>query len=196
MDGLTISFNFIGKDQMIRAINTLDTSLDDFSNVFEKCADDFYSTMKRVFATEGKELGTPWRPLTESTKAAKESEYPGKGILERTGALKQSLTNRNDTNAICEVGPTSLKIDSQVKTQSGIPLLKLHQYGWNKPEIVPKTASALSWGAGDNKVFAQKSKAVRVDARPVFIMNEDVKERWIRLFQVEIQTKLEGAKSS
>lgn len=189
----TINFTFAGTKQLERSLKNLGTSLENFTRAYERIADDYYDTMKRVFESEGGEIEHPWKPLTESTQKAKDSEFPGRGILERTGELKASLTDKSAPNAVCEISPSGLVIGSNVRTKSGIPLMRLHQYGWNKPEIIPRTSSALSWGSGDSTVFAKKSKAVHVEARPVFIATEEIKERWIRIIQEETTTKINEA---
>jgi phage gpG-like protein len=193
MEAITIKFNFVGIDMMVRSLNNLEGAMNDFTDALNECADDFYRVAEEAFETEGRSLGNPWRPLTQASLATKSGRYGNKGILERTGALKNSLTNRNDPNAVCVVEPMRLTIGSDVKTEGDaqISLLKLHQYGWNKPEIVPTHAKALRWGSDENPVFSLKSRATRVDARPVFLMTGDTKERWMRIFQTDMMEKLE-----
>lgn len=193
--GVGIKFEFQGKTEMFRAINSFGASLNDFTEALDECADDFYKEMKKTFDTEGRSIGRPWKPLSPSYARTKaENGSTQGGILVRTGALKRSVTDRNDPNAVCEVHNMTLKLGSKVKTEkSNIPLLILHQYGWDKPEIIPTQASALKWGSSENPVFARKSKAARVDARPIVKMNVEMKKRWIDIFRKHINMKLNDA---
>jgi phage gpG-like protein len=194
---ITVTFNITGMDQMIRSIRKLENDLNDFTDAFEECADDFYGMNKRVFDTEGREIGKPWKPLSESYAESKREEVGGKPILERTGALRRSLTDRNDTNAICDITPTSLTVGSKVATERGnISLLKLHQYGWDKPEIIPTQASSLKWGTTERPVFSKKSRAAHVDARPIIYLDEKAKQRWMRIFQTHMYTKMEETRNA
>ena len=195
---IKVKFNFAGKDQMIRAIHNLDNHLTSFRPFLEKVADDIYDTTKAVFETEGREINKPWKPLSPGYAAAKAEQYPGRGILERTGKFKRSVTERSDTNAICIIEDNKLIIGSKVTTEnaSNIPLLTLHQYGWNKPEIVPRIASSLRWGSSDEPVFSKKSRAVHVDARPIFWADGDKRETWMRLLQTHIHDVLEESSTA
>jgi phage gpG-like protein len=190
---ITLKFNFAGQDQMIRSIQNLGDALHNFRNALEECSEDFYREMKEVFESEGQSIGKPWAPLNREYQKRKEELYgANKGILVRTGALKKSLTDRHDSNAICEVGNTTLKLGSKVKTEDGrIQLVILHQYGWDKPEIVPDRAHALKWGANSSPIYAKSSKAVRVGPRPLMVMTQEMKSRWMEIFKKHMVLKLQ-----
>lgn len=56
-----------------------------------------------------------WAPLTDAYARWKAKHYPGKPILERTGALKESLTNAGDVNALREERPTGISYGSRIQ---------------------------------------------------------------------------------
>lgn len=61
---------------------------------FEKMADAFAQAETRQFDSEGGYGSGGWAPLSPSYAAWKAIHYPGKPILERTGALRRALTTR------------------------------------------------------------------------------------------------------
>jgi phage gpG-like protein len=87
---------------------------------------------KRLFETEGASGGKPWAnqaPETEITRAREGTE--GR-VLDASGDLKRSLTERSDPNAIREIGPGFLRFGSRL---SYAEILKR---GWNtETQTVP-----------------------------------------------------------
>lgn len=65
---------------------------------------------RELFATEGASAGAPWAPDESTTILAKR----GNKVLEDSGALKNSLTESGDQNAIREIGPGFLRFGSSL----------------------------------------------------------------------------------
>jgi phage gpG-like protein len=68
---------------------------------------------RRQFATEGASSGRPWAPLQEDTKEQRKDKA-GNKILDFSGALRESLTNSDDPNAIRLITPGMVKFGTKL----------------------------------------------------------------------------------
>lgn len=71
--------------------------------------------VKQIFDREQpRGLGLQWAPLSLPYARYKEKKYPGKGILERTGKLKRSMTKQASIGNISLIGNVSAVFGSSV----------------------------------------------------------------------------------
>jgi phage gpG-like protein len=89
-----------GEVQMDRGISRFADGLADYAPLWPIIEGDFYSLEERQFATTGAEGGDAWQDLSAAYEAWKTVHYPGKPILERSGALVRSLTDPNDPQTV------------------------------------------------------------------------------------------------
>ncbi len=124
---VNIKFVVDNETQLSRAF---ETSIARFLNLtipFNKMAEDFYQSMTGVFAAEGAFEERPrWQDLSPAYALWKSRNYPGRKILERTGRLKKSLTNRGGSDSVLNITPKSLSVGTKV------PYAILHQKGTNR----------------------------------------------------------------
>jgi len=181
--GIKFDFSVDGEKQIQRFFQIYGKKMDSFKWAFEKMAVDFYETEKKIFDAEGAYEGNPkWKDLSKGYGKTKEQEYPGKKILERTGAMRKSLTMRNDKYARCKITDKNFEIGSELKTpDKKYNLWMLHQRGWKKPEIRPKNASMLSWVGPNGQVFVTHSRAVEVPKRQPIKITKPQANRWMKI---------------
>ena len=75
-------------------LTALGAKMHDFTTAMEAVGDavgKYFSG--QVFASEGAVLGSRWAELTPATQAEKNHLFPGRGILERTGAMREGFTS-------------------------------------------------------------------------------------------------------
>jgi phage gpG-like protein len=68
---------------------------------------------RRLFETEGASSGRPWAPLDAHTKDER-GDKQGNKTLDFSGALKNSLTNSHDPNAIRLIAPGTVKFGTKL----------------------------------------------------------------------------------
>jgi len=85
---------------MDRGIARFADGVSDYRPIWPVIEDDFYALEKDQFRSEGKEGGEGWKELSPAYAAWKQAQFPGKPILERTGALARSLTSGKDASAV------------------------------------------------------------------------------------------------
>lgn len=71
--------------------NRFAQDLEDAVAVWEAIADSLEDEVSRNFQTEGSSSGARWHPLSRRYAKWKAKVYPGRGILEATGALRESF---------------------------------------------------------------------------------------------------------
>ena len=89
-----LSFNLNGDQLLLRELRGWQIRALDARPAFELMADAFGEAEARQFDSEGAYGSGGWAPLSPAYAAWKERHYPGKPILERTGALRHALTQR------------------------------------------------------------------------------------------------------
>lgn len=90
----TIRFEFFGEAQLNRTLERFALGAADASPAWNALADRFVALERRQFRSEGRAFSGGWSPLSPKYAAWKARHYPGKPILERTGELLRSLTER------------------------------------------------------------------------------------------------------
>ena len=128
-ESVVIEFNFTvdGEQQLRRWLDIASDSVNDFTPIFEKLADDFRQTQEEVFKKEGANEGLPkWKPLSPRYKKWKTKYYPGRPILVLKGDLKRSLINKSDSKHIERIKKDSFEIGTKVNYAI------FHQRGTNK----------------------------------------------------------------
>jgi phage gpG-like protein len=121
-----------------------DQNIQDAGEAFEAIADHQKKIWQKQFAQEGRYTGAAWSPLSPPYARWKAKNYPGKPILQRTGKLMESMTQR--PFGIDEITDKSMTIGTDV------PYAQYHQRGTEhmpaRPLIGPPPTS-------DVKVFAK-----------------------------------------
>lgn len=123
-----LTFTFYGQAQIDRTLETVSLRAQDASPVWEVLADRFLGDERRQFDTEGGFGSGRWAPLSHNYAAWKAQHYPGRGILVRTGELRESLTNGPQIRAIT---PSAMAVGSAVEHG------KYHQRGDGVPKRPP-----------------------------------------------------------
>lgn len=102
-------------------------ALDDAGDIAQKF-------LSHQFDKEGKEFGTPWRPLALSTQKdrARKGYKPEHPILVRRGWLRASIIHKRSAHHKRVITNTGIIMTSGVKTKSGLNLFELHQEGTRK----------------------------------------------------------------
>lgn len=85
---------FYGEHQIDRTLARFAEAASDARPAWEAMADRFAKAEARQFRSEGSYGSGGWAPLSPRYAAWKQRHYPGRRILERTGDLKRSLTDR------------------------------------------------------------------------------------------------------
>lgn len=110
-----MSFNVDGEQQMQRFLDLAADSVNDFSTVFDKLADEFRQSQEQVFANSGAFEGrSGWRKLSPNYRKWKSQHYPGKPILTLRGDLRKSLTQKGG-NHIERITANSMVIGTKDK---------------------------------------------------------------------------------
>jgi len=113
-----------GTVEMDRGLARFTDGISDWRPIWPVFADTFYAYIRSQFSSEGEEgLGAKWAKLSDSYAAWKAKHFPGKPILQRTGALIASLTGASAPGAVYQPQPHSLTIGST------IPYALYHQTG-------------------------------------------------------------------
>ncbi len=61
---------------------------------------EFTRNEKRLFSTEGTSGGRAWKPLSTAYARAKARAFPGRKIMQRTGKLRQGLTQQSHADHV------------------------------------------------------------------------------------------------
>lgn len=111
-----------GAEVLDRSFNRITEYISDLRPVWPSVAAEFYSIMKEQFDSQGSHgaSGT-WAPLSPAYKKWKEIHYPGKPILQLTGALIESLTSSSGLDSVFRPEPDQLTIGSKS------PYARVHQ---------------------------------------------------------------------
>ena len=118
---MRFTFRVEGETQIDRTLLRWADNLDDATPLWDRLADRFAVAEGRQFASEGGYGSGGWTPLSPVYAAWKARSYPGKRILQRTGALFDSLTRR----------PFGIEVltAKAMTVGSGIDYGKYHQAG-------------------------------------------------------------------
>lgn len=155
---LELRFEILGEVQLQRRLEGVIGRLGDMRPALEKIAGDFHRTMEGAFASEGgSNAEGRWRELSPDYAKWKARHYPGKRILERTGALRASLAENKGKGAIERYEGNALTIGTSVTSARGYPYGVAHQQGRG-----------------------------RVPERKIIDLSDTVKRRWVKIMQDHI----------
>lgn len=121
MGGMRFRFEVEGEVQIDRTLTRFADNASDATELWDALADRFARVERRQFDSEGAYGSGGWPALSPAYAAWKARAYPGKPILELTGALRKSLTSR--PFGIEVITPKSLTVGS------GIDYGRYHQQG-------------------------------------------------------------------
>ncbi len=89
---MRIKFDISGNQQVDLTMSRFQGRAQDMRPAFDEMADSFEEWMTRQFDTEGSYTTGRWSPLSPPYAKWKAKNYPGQGILQRTGRLFRQLT--------------------------------------------------------------------------------------------------------
>lgn len=121
---LRFTFAVEGEVQVDRTLARFEEAARDARPVWEQLADRFAQLNRRQFDSEGAANSGGWAPLSPAYAAWKARLYPGKPILERSGDLRASLTERPFGIEVIDAGAMALG--------SGIEYGRYHQAGTDR----------------------------------------------------------------
>lgn len=153
-----ISIKIEGWESLDRALGSFADATVNLTEHWAGVAKVFRSLNKKQFDSQGGLTGG-WEKLSDAYAKRKAKVAPGKPIEEVSGALKRSLTEENDPNAISVPGPTSYIGGSilpyaraQHEGDERINLVARSLLGIETPEGAEEAAQAL---AEDLTAYAQ-----------------------------------------
>ncbi len=118
---VTISLEVFGEAAISRELLRFSERALDAAPAFEEISKMFYDSETKQFDTEGAWASGGWTPLKPATVAAKARKNLRTNILQRTGALYESLTSDGSDFGHKIIGPSFMEITSSV------PYGKYHQ---------------------------------------------------------------------
>jgi phage gpG-like protein len=90
--GFSISWEIEGEKQLSRKLLLMASRVKDWTPAFEQTAYELKNLFSQdVFATEGAVINEHWAPLSKAYAYQKAKKYPGKGILEATGKMRNGF---------------------------------------------------------------------------------------------------------
>lgn len=88
----SLNWTIEGQTQLSRNLLIVADRIKDWTPAFQRTAQDLKDVFSNdVFNTEGRAIQESWDPLSAAYAYKKAQEYPGKGILERTGKMRNSF---------------------------------------------------------------------------------------------------------
>ncbi len=124
-----IIFDVEGIDPFVAQLERFQQNFTTAEPAFEAMAEFQRSIWQRQFDQEGAYTGTKWAALTPPYGRWKQRHFPGKPILELTGDLRESMTQR----------PFGIDVitDDQMVIGTGVPYASYHQRGTEKMPARP-----------------------------------------------------------
>jgi phage gpG-like protein len=123
---MLIEFEVFGEKQVSRELLRFSQRAIDAAPAFELIADDMRDINEAQFESEGARGSGGWAPLAASTVAYKAMEGLDPRILHATLALRNSLTQKDDSNAQWLIDPLGIFFRSDVEYGA------FHQSGTSK----------------------------------------------------------------
>ena len=105
---ITVDISIKGLDDSVKILEKIQQEVKNNRYGLQKVKNyllNFFS--KDVFDSQGSVFGSRWAQLTPSTLREKAQSYPGRGILERTGALRSGFKAMSSTNFLKIYNPVS-----------------------------------------------------------------------------------------
>ena len=98
---MQLRFSIQGDVQLSRNLTKVVATVQEMTPAFEKSAEDLIRIISYdVFETEGQAIDEAWAPLSKAYAYRKAKMYPGKGILEATGTMRQSFQSQVDSTSL------------------------------------------------------------------------------------------------
>lgn len=90
--GFSLSFSIEGEKQLSRRLRLTSDKVKDWEPAFKQSAEYLHDIFSdKVFASQGGVIGERWSPLSKAYAFRKNKLYPGRGILEATGTMKNGF---------------------------------------------------------------------------------------------------------
>lgn len=118
--GTGLVFRGAGFDAFGMVLDRFQQRISDPTPVWDQLADRFVALQGRNFDSEGATMSGGWSALSPKYGKWKARNYPGRGILVRSGDLRESLAGKL---GIREFNRTSMTIGT------AIPYASFHQHG-------------------------------------------------------------------
>jgi phage gpG-like protein len=98
---MQLQFNIEGEMQLSRNLEAIAANSRDWTQAFEQASDYLMNIFENdVFDTEGQAIDEQWDPLSKAYALQKARKYPDKGILEATGAMRNSFWKQIDSTSM------------------------------------------------------------------------------------------------
>lgn len=130
MAGLRMDLEAFGDVEISRQFVATGAMLRDPRPAFHEIADNLIEAERKQFASEGQYASGGWSPLAPSTRAQKQALGLDNGILDRTGALRRSLSERGAPGQTLRITRDSLTFGSTIayglyhQQGAGVPMRK------------------------------------------------------------------------
>jgi phage gpG-like protein len=90
-----------GEVQLSRNLQFLSDAVQDWTPAFEQSGEDLVEFFGYdVFESQGEAIDEPWQELSPAYAKQKERRFPGTGILEATGAMRDSFMQAADSTSL------------------------------------------------------------------------------------------------
>ena len=123
---IAIELRVEGKERVGLAMAALAQHLgNDLRPALEVIRSWWHTWQSEIFASEGSAQGAAWAPLSDKYRAWKEKAYPGRPILELTGALHRAMTG--GSGEWHRIGKREMTVGTK-----GIPYTMAHNFGTDK----------------------------------------------------------------
>lgn len=121
---VAFEFNILGQVAFSRGMNRYAADVQDWQEVFEEIYQSFTDIEQKIFKRQG--FPNRWKRLSPEYAAWKRAHYPGKPIMQLTGALLNSLTGVGQAGA-----QHTVKIIEKLRAEFGtvLPYAYAHQHG-------------------------------------------------------------------
>lgn len=119
MSVLKAKITIEGVDETVDSLERMQKALVDLRDVLQPVGDFLLNFYKNaVFETEGQIIGESWQKLSPEYRSRKSEKFPGRGILEASGTLREAFDVQTTDSFIRIFNPT--------------PYAKWHQFGGRK----------------------------------------------------------------
>lgn len=135
-----IAFTIEGDKELSRSLSGMAERLQDWTPAFEKTATTLVDLFSgEVFDTEGAIFGDSWAQLSENYAKQKAKKYPGMGILQATGSMRNGFVSFASANVARVWNEIEyFKYHQSNKPRRKIPRRVMMKLGDNQKETVIK----------------------------------------------------------
>jgi len=162
---LELSIQVTGVEPTLMRLSRLAERVGDLSSAFESIHADFLEVERTQFDAEG--AVSPWAQLTDDYVAWKSKRTTSTKILQFDRALERSLTSGSDANHIVDIGQSEARFGTNLITESGYGLGRLHQEGFT-----------AKYPYGNKNIPSKK-----VPSRKPIDLSEETLQRWVKIIQ-------------